>query len=136
MEERQAVQLAFQPVEGPGGETALVIAEQEEKPERGPDGRFLEGNTAAGKKLTGAQREALEEIRSLAPRVADKMRDMLDDETLPAAVKIRVMEMILERTYGRPEAQVKLNVEHQSSAAARARLEAIAVRIRAEVDGQ
>ena len=63
------------------------------------------------------------------------MQAMLEDKTVPAAAKIRIMEIILDRTYGKPEAQLKLNVEQQSTEAARARLEAIAAKIRIEVDG-
>ena len=135
MEEQKSVQLEFRPAEGAAGETGLVIAEQQEMPERGPDGRFLEGNKAGSKKMTAAQREALEGIRSLAPKVAEKMQAMLEDKTVPAAAKIRIMEIILDRTYGKPEARLKLNVEQQSTEAARARLEAIAAKIRIEVDG-
>jgi hypothetical protein len=50
MEEKKSVQLEFRPAEGPAGETGLVITEQQEAPQRGPDGRFLEGNKAGSKK--------------------------------------------------------------------------------------
>ena len=135
MEEKQAVQLEYRAAEGiEGAEGTLVIAEREDLPERGPDGRFLQGNTAGRNKLTGAQREALEEIRNLAPKVAAKMSDMLDDDTVPAVAKIKIMDIILDRTYGKAEAAVKVDVEqHISAEAARARLEAIAVKIRAEL---
>ena len=63
------------------------------------------------------------------------MADMLDDDTVPAAAKIRIMEMILDRTYGKPEAAVKLSAELENGASSRARLDAIAARIRLEVDG-
>ena len=53
----------------------------------------------------------------------------------PAAAKIRIMEMILDRTYGKPEAAVKLSAELENGASSRARLDAIAARIRLEVDG-
>lgn len=138
MEEPKAVQLEYRAAEGAAGaDGALVIAEREDLPERGPDGRFLQGNTAARNKLTGEQREALEEIRNLAPKVAQKMADMLEDDTVPAVAKIKIMDIILDRTYGKAEAAVKVDVEqHISAEAARARLEAIAVRIRAELHGE
>ena len=110
-----------------------VIAERQEEPERGPDGRFRPGNQCARGRLTGEQREALEEIRKLAPKVAEKMSDMLDDETVPAVAKIRIMETILDRTYGKPEAAVKLSADIDSAEASQARLNAIAERIRREL---
>ena len=65
---------------------------------------------------------------------AEKIRTMLEDSKVPAVVKARLIEIILDRTYGKPEAAIKLNADVQSGEAARARLEAIAARIRIEVD--
>ena len=135
MAEIQGMQLEFQVVNTAETGTELVVAEQREAAQRGPDGKFLPGNRCARPALTGEQREALEEIRQLAPKVAEKMADMLDDDTVPAAAKIRIMETILDRTYGKPEAAVKLNAEIRSNEESRARLEAIAERIRREVEG-
>ena len=77
---------------------------------------------------------SLDEIRELAPEVVRQMGEMLGNAKVPAMVKVRIMEIILERTYGKPETSVRLNGEAQSAEAARARLEAIAARIRIEVD--
>ena len=128
-------QLEFQFPAGAGEGGGMLIAERTEPDQRGPDGRFLPGNQCGKHSLTGAQREALEEIRQLAPRAAEKMADMLDDDTVPAAAKIRIMEMILDRTYGKPEAAVKLSADLENGASSRARLDAIAAWIRLEVDG-
>jgi len=133
--EIQGRQLELVVADTPEGGTELVVAESREEPERGPDGRFLKGNQCARHALTGEQREALEEIRKLAPKVAEKMAAMLDDDTVPAAAKIRIMEAILDRTYGKPEAAVKLSAELGSAEASRARLDAIAERIRREMEG-
>ena len=133
MAETIGKQLEFVVAEKAETGVELVVAERQEEPERGPDGRFLPGNQCGKHTLTGAQREALEEIRQLAPKVAEKMSAMLDDETVPAAAKIRIMETILDRTYGKPEACVRLNADLESDRAARARLDAIAERIRREM---
>ena len=104
---------------------------------RGENGQFLPGkspNPGGRPKMTDEERDALEEIRKLAPGVADKMAEMLAAPRVPAIAKVRIMEIILERTYGKPETSVRLNGEAQSVEAARARLEAIAARIRIEVD--
>ena len=45
-----------------------------------------------------------------------------------------ILEIIRERTYGKPETAIRLNADIQNNEAARARLEAIAARIRLEVE--
>ena len=117
------------------------VQENSEQPQveilRGEKGYFLPGqspNPGGRKKKTEEERDALEEIRKLAPGVADKMAEMLAAPRVPAIAKVRIMEIILERTYGKPETAIRLNGEAQSAEAARARLEAIAARIRIEVD--
>ena len=120
-----------------------VLAIPAETPEDGlirrdGGGRYLpgqSGNPSGHPRRTWEQQAALEEIRKLAPRAAEKMAAMLDDDDVPPVVKVRILEIILERTYGKPEAAVRMSVETQTPEAARARLEAIAARIRIEVDG-
>ena len=104
---------------------------------RDEKGHFLPGkspNPGGRPKQTEEEKDALEEIRKLAPGVAEKMAEMLSAPRVPAIAKVRIMEIILERTYGKPETAIRLNGEAQSAEAARARLEAIAARIRIEVD--
>ena len=104
---------------------------------RGENGQFLPGkspNPGGRPKQTEEEKDALEEIRKLASGVAEKMSEMLDSAKVPAIAKVRILEIILERTYGKPETAIRLNGEAQSAEAARARLEAIAARIRIEVD--
>ena len=115
----------------------------EEIPQQPPEvqrdrlGHFLpgcSGNPSGTVKKTWEEREALEEIRKLAPGVAGKMTQPLNSEKTPAHVKVRILEIILDRTYGKPEAAIRLNANIRSGEEARARLEAIAARIRLEVD--
>lgn len=104
---------------------------------RGEKGQFLPGkspNPGGRPKQTEEEKDALQEIRKLAPGVADRMVALLDNPRVPAIAKVRILEIILERTYGKPETAIKLNSDAQSNEAARARLEAIAARIRIEVD--
>lgn len=104
---------------------------------RGENGQFLPGkspNPGGRPKQTEEEKDALMEIRKLAPGVAEKMTEMLNSAKVPAIAKVRILEIILERTYGKPETAIKLNSDAQSNEAARARLEAIAARIRIEVD--
>ena len=62
--------------------------------------------------------------------VADKMAEMLASPRVPAVAKVRIMEIILERTYGKPETALKLTSAQQSVEAAQARIEAIVSQIR------
>ncbi len=104
---------------------------------RGENGQFLPGqspNPGGRPKKTEEERDALEEIRKLAPGVADHMTRMLNNPKVPAIAKVRILEIILERTYGKPETAIRLNADIQNNEAARARLEAIAARIRLEVE--
>ena len=104
---------------------------------RGSNGQFLpgqSGNPSGKKKSTQEELDALEEIRKLAPGVAAKMTELLNAPKVPAVAKVRILEIILERTYGKAETAIKVNADVQSNEAARARLEAIAARIRLEVD--
>ena len=69
--------------------------------------------------------DALSEIRSLTPEVVHLMDEMLHSNKVSAIVKIRIMEMVLERTFGKPEAAIRLSTAQQNVEAAQARLEAI-----------
>ena len=104
---------------------------------RGENGQFLPGqspNPGGRPKKTEEEKDALEEIRKLAPGVAGHMTSMLNNPKVPAIAKVRILEIILERTYGKPETAIRLNADIQNNEAARARLEAIAARIRLEVE--
>lgn len=121
-------------------EEQVQILPQETAPAeiiRGENGQFLPGqspNPGGRPKKTDEERDALEEIRKLAPGVADHMTKMLNNPKVPAIAKVRILEIILERTYGKPETAIRLNADIQNNEAARARLEAIAARIRLEVE--
>ncbi len=117
-------------------EPAIAVPENAEV-RRGSNGQFLpgqSGNPSGKKKSTQEELDALEEIRKLAPGVAAKMTELLNAPKVPAIAKVRILEIILERTYGKAETAIKVNADVQSNEAARARLEAIAARIRVEVD--
>ena len=74
--------------------------------------------------------DSLDEIRALAPEVVIQMERMLHDDRTPAMVKVRIMEIVLERTYGRPEASIKLTTAQQNVEAAQERIAAIVEGIR------
>ena len=74
--------------------------------------------------------DSLDEIRRMAPDVVNKMGEMLGSPKVPAAVKVRIMEMVLDRTFGRPEAAIKLTNAQQNVEAAQERIAAIVENIR------
>ena len=74
--------------------------------------------------------ESLSEIRKLTPDVVDMMGEMLHNAKTPAIVKVRIMEIILERTFGKPEAAIRLSTAQQNVEAAQARISAIVSQIR------
>ena len=88
------------------------------------------GNPGGRPKKTDEEKDALEEIRKLAPGVAAKMSELLNAPKVPAIAKVRILEIILERTYGKPETALKLTTAQQSVEAAQARIAAIVSHIR------
>ena len=79
--------------------------------------------------------DSLDEIRRMAPDVVNKMGEMLGSPKVPAAVKIRIMEMVLDRTFGKPEAAIKLTNAQQNVEAAQERIAAIVENIRKRREG-
>ena len=112
------------------------VAEQVTEPAevlRNSNGQFVKGqsgNPSGKKKATQEELDALEEIRKLAPGVAAKMTELLNAPKVPAIAKVRILEIILERTYGKPETALKLTTAQQSVEAAQARIAAIVSHIR------
>ena len=74
--------------------------------------------------------DSLDEIRSLTPEVVRQMGDMLSKDKVPPMVKVRIMEIIMERTYGKPETSIKLTNAQQNVEAAQERIAAIVENIR------
>ena len=123
--------------EGSGAAVAQEQVQETTEVTRADNGQFLpgqSGNPGGRPKKTDEEKDALEEIRKLAPGVAERMEKLLDNPKVPAIAKVRILEIILERTYGKPETAIRLNADIQNNEASRARLEAIAARIRLEVE--
>lgn len=66
------------------------------------------GNPGGRPKQTPEQRDALQAIRELAPVAADKLAELLDDPKASPAVRVQCIQIILERTYGKPDAHIEL----------------------------
>lgn len=59
------------------------------------------------RRRAAGQGTALEDIRSLAQQVPGVLERMLLDDATPPTNRIRIIEMILERTFGKAEAAVR-----------------------------
>lgn len=78
-------------------------------------GRFKpgsSGNPGGRPKHTPEQRDALEAVKSLAPDAVETMARMLRAKDTPPALKVRIAEIVLDRTYGKPKQNTDLNLLH------------------------
>ena len=74
----------------------------------------------------------LEQIRNLASETPDVMRTLLRSTKTPAMAKIRLIEIILDRAFGKAEATVNVNATTRSLEASETRIEALIRAIRVE----
>lgn len=66
------------------------------------------GNPGGRPKTTQEQKDALQQIRDLAPRAAEEMQRILDDPRAPQALKLRVAEVVFDRAFGKPRQEVEM----------------------------
>ena len=112
-------------------EIAAIMAEDpgfaEEKPEKYPN-RFRpgqSGNPAGRPKKTKEEELQMERLKKLTPTALDQMEKMLKSDRIAALAKVRLIEIILERTFGKVESAVKVTNTQESIESAQAELEAI-----------
>ena len=67
-------------------------------------------------------REALTSLRGLAADAADRMEEILNNSEIPDNMKIAVINMVLERVYGKPEEMLRIESGERNSAEAAERL--------------
>ena len=83
------------------------MAETVKKKERDSRGRFAKGNPGGGRpRNTKAQNDALQQLRDLSPNAVDTMRRILADPAESSAIKVKIAEIIRDRTYGKPRQDV------------------------------
>ena len=75
--------------------------------------------------LTERDRATLGRFRELAASVPATIEDMLRDEKLPAMARIRLIEIIMDRAYGKAEATVNVNGNVNGIEASEMRVEAL-----------
>ncbi len=110
----------------------VQVEEQEEQAveiKRGEKGHFLPGqspNPGGRPKKSQEEAEALEMIRVATPEaVAILLKLLKAEKGVSALTKVKIIEMMLDRTFGKPDTAVKLTTEQQSVEEAQAELEAI-----------
>ena len=91
------------------------------------------GNPAGRPKRSEEEKEVLEKIRDLAPKAVEMLSKIIapDSKASPYA-KLQAIDIILNRTLGKPESSVKLTTAAQSVEASEARIAALISRIRIE----
>ena len=83
------------------------------------------GNPGGRPKKTKEEEALLEELKELTPLALQKMKKMLENDHVAALAKVRIIEIILERTFGKVVSAVKVTNTQESVEAAQAELEAI-----------
>lgn len=78
------------------------------KPRGRPFVKGQSGNPNGRPKATQEQRDALEAVRALAPEASEVLHLLMTDEKTPAAVRLRAVTEVLDRTYGKAEQPVKV----------------------------
>lgn len=71
----------------------------------------------------------------MAPDALDALHDIMTNENINPLARVQAIAVILDRGMGRPEENIRIQDDKVSQEEARVRLEAIAERIRKEVDG-
>ena len=90
------------------------------------------GNPSGRPKRSKEEKDALESIKALAPEAAEKLRALLNSGKTSAATKVKICELILDRTYGKSESAVKLTSVQQTVEQSRDYVLSLVDRIREE----
>ncbi len=91
------------------------------------------GNPGGRPKQTKARADALEAIRELAPQTPAILSAIMTDTKAPPAQRLKAVEIILDRTYGKPDMAVKLE-DPKTDVLAEIRAEVEQIRAASEID--
>ena len=83
------------------------------------------GNPGGRPKKTKEEEALLQELKKLTPLAIAKMKKMLENDHVAALAKVRIIEIILERTFGKVENPVKVTSAEESVEEVQAELEAL-----------
>ena len=90
------------------------------------------GNPAGIPKMTAEEKKVREMFRKLGPKAVKKLDEMLDAERLSSIAKVRIIEIILERAYGKVETAVKVTENKVTVEEAQAKIDDIFAELRKE----
>lgn len=103
--------------------------EQVQEIRRGEKGHFLPGqspNPGGRPKKSQEEAEALEMIRVATPEAVTILLGLLKAKSgVSALTKVKIIEMMLDRTFGKPDTAVRVTTELPTVEEAQAELEAI-----------
>ena len=90
------------------------------------------GNPAGRPKMTAEEKKVREMFRKLGPKAVKKLDEMLDADRLSSIAKVRIIEIILERAYGKVETAVKVTENKVTMEEAQAKIDDIFASLRKE----
>lgn len=92
------------------------------------------GNPSGRPKMTAEEKRVRAMFSKLGPKAVKKIEEMLDAPKLSSIAKVRIIEIILERAYGKVDTNVKVTETKVSMEEAQARIEEAFAQIRKEKD--
>ncbi len=94
------------------------------------------GNPSGRPKRTQEEKEALAVIRGLAPLAVEKLESLLKSAKVSAAVKVKICEIILDRTYGKAESAVRVTSAQETVEKSQSYILSLVERIRADMEDE
>ena len=80
-------------------------------------GRFKpgeSGNPSGRPKRTAEEKDVLEQIKKLAPKAVQVLEEMLNDEKIAPAYRIKAAEIVLDRVVCKAETMVRMQADKES----------------------
>lgn len=99
------------------------------------DTRFKKGqsgNPSGRPKMTAEEKKIRESFKKLGPKAIKKLGEMLDADRLSSIAKVRIIEIILERAYGKVESSLKVTETKVSMEEAQSNIDQIFDALRKE----
>ena len=90
------------------------------------------GNPGGRPKMTAEERKIRAAFKKLGPKAIKKLGEMLDADRLSSLAKVRIIEIILERAYGKVESSIKVTENKVTVEEAQARIDDIFANLRKE----
>ena len=109
------------------------IITREEAPLRGSDGRFLpgkSGNPTGRPKRTAEEQKVLDDIKALAPQAVKRLAELLNGKVkISPYALLQAISLVLDRTFGRPEAALRVAADLPDDMDIDARIEALMIEL-------